>query len=158
MENPALKIEKKFFTERELPELKNTLTEITKNDTNGQEQSKDVSPTLQRVFERFHQQQNGRTLHSGRYKVFNELSQLALQFAELYGLDVEIRITERLEGFICFTGNAILIECSENQENRLMLSKFVIVAKEFSVCPDKIGGYPVVQMTFMYELFKPVED
>lgn len=155
MKNPAMKIEKKYFTES-LPIRRMILSESADYKAEQHEITDAEKQMIRGLVQKVHNEYDGRILHKGRYEVFQMLSKFALEFAEDCELDVKVEIDNKLEGSICLTGNMISVQHDNEPDYRSLFCQMIVTAREFYVCPSEIDGEPVSSMCFLFDLYKPL--
>lgn len=107
MKNPVMKIEKKYFTES-LPIRRMLLSGSDEFETEHYEESESGVQVIHDLFQKLQAEYEQRTLHEGRYELFQDFTESALQFADDNSLDVKIEISEALEGYIRFAGDMMV--------------------------------------------------
>lgn len=157
MKNPVMKVEKKYFTES-LPIRRMLLSGSDEFEAEHYEESESGVQVIHDLFQKLQAEYEQRTLHEGRYELFQDFTESALQFADDNSLDVKIEISEALEGYIRFAGDMMVIEYGNKLKYKMLLCKMIATANEFRVYPAVINGEPAFEMMFRFELFKTEAD
>lgn len=157
MKNPVMKIEKKYFTES-LPIRRMLLSGSDEFEAEHYEESESGVQVIHDLFQKLQAEYEQRTLHEGRYKLFQDFTESALQFADDNSLDVKIEISEALEGYICFAGDMMQMDYGNELKYKLLFCKMTVISDEFRVYPAVIDGEPAFEMMFRFELFKTAAE